>query len=796
MKLVKTAPVPVQAESDHIPYTNHVTPSVIRLGNGSVICILRIAGAAPESMSARLLASLHEARARAAKALPYDGWAVWHHVIRTRSTDYPARAPRSLVARSIDEEWRAHTAGQFLMRNDHYITLVRHPGLDPALRLRHKMNTKGSRSGVEASWVGETEDMAKLYGQLLRPFGPELLTCREGPHGGIVSEPLSFLGALVNAGQWRNLLLPAMEVRRYLPSRRKIFGRNSFVALDGDAPTWGTMLSIKQYSTPTTPAGFVPLLALPYEMIVTQSFSATDLVRAKKKIERLERDIMATDEASADYVLEDLAHARMGAATGQLTYGLHHMSICPLLRQRDGQTDEQMAAELTAAAARVDGALASAGIQGTRETLNMEPLYWGQLPGNFRECAGRAAQLTNRNFAGLASLYTYPGGKLDGNKWGEALTGFPTEARTPYWLNFHAGDLGHFVVLGKTGSGKTAFVLFLLMQSQRLARPPRLVYMDKDRGAEVAIRAAGGTYQVLTPGQSCGWNPWQCGDSEAAVQFLIDLLSQCLRATGCPWDQDHQDQGERATRAVLQLPHEQRSIDAIAAFLPDTGAGSPGHAVKPWVRSGNHGWLFGAEADRFDLNHHWVGVDLTDVLDNAQLRGPAMSYLKYRIRERLGKGPLVIFADEGWKPLKDPYLAASFEDFLKTIRKLDGVFGLGTQQPEDLARSEIAPALAQNVATLFCLPNPDANEDSYSAFNLSKSQIDTILNMPEGSRQVFVRQGGRTAVLDADLSPLGPWLRLLSTTPEKSAICAELRAQYGDDPKDWVSHFLTNGGTA
>lgn len=796
---MKPAERPLQspiAESQFIPYLHHVTPSILRLTNGAVACTFRIAGAAHEAVGERMLAGLHEARARAVKSLQFDGWAVWHHVVRRRSTEYPAGTPRTLTARTIDDLWREHTAGQFLMRNDHYLTLIRHPGLDPALRIRHKLNSKGSRRAMEAAWVGELEDMGQLYTQLLRPFDPQLLGCRPGPYGGMISDPLSFLGMLVNAGQWRDLLMPAMEVRQYLPSRRKIFGRNNFVALDGPAPTWGTMQSIKEYDGTTSPSGLVPLLSLPFEMVVSQSFSATDLLRAKRFMKRQQRNVAATEEEDGERLQADLLEARIGATTGGLIYGLHHLSICTLLQQTPDRTDAQMASALSAASARIDGALASAGIQGTRETLNTEPLYWAQLPGNFKETAARAAQITSRNFASYANLYSYPSGAIGGNKWGAALTGFPTEAGTPYWFSFHHNDLGHFLVLGKTGEGKTALVLFLLYQTQRLARPPRIVYLDKDRGAEVAVRAAGGSYHVLSPDVLSGWNPWQCGEDEASVQFLIDFLGQCLRASGCDWTQDARELAERATRSVLKLPIESRSVDAIAAFLPDTGAGSPGHAIHAWAKGGNAYWLFGSENDQFSLDQHWVGVDLTSVLDNESLRGPAMAYLNHRIRQRLGKGPLIIFADEGWKPLKDPALQNNFEDWVKTIRKLDGVFGIGTQQPEDLARTPIAPMLVQNSATLICLPNPDASASSYEAFNLTPTQIDTVLGLPEGSRKMFVRQGGRTAVVDIDLSSLGPYLRLLSTTPERSAICTELRKKYGEEPAAWVPHFLIHGGTA
>src|SRR5207302_11103114 len=124
----------------------------------------------------------------------------------------------------------------------------------------------------------------------------------------------------------------------------------------------------------------------------------------------------------------------------------------------------------------------------------------------------RTGIMTSRNFAALAPFHTHPTGKIAGNPWGEAVAILRGSGNQPFAFNFHAAaegldrvdakDPGNTVVFGVTGSGKTAFVMFLLAQAQRFR--PRILFFDKDRGAEIAIRAFGGSYTLFRAGEYTG----------------------------------------------------------------------------------------------------------------------------------------------------------------------------------------------------------------------------------------------------------------------------------------------------
>src|SRR6201999_1081579 len=111
----------------------------------------------------------------------------------------------------------------------------------------------------------------------------------------------------------------------------------------------------------------------------------------------------------------------------------------------------------------------------------------------------RATPITTMNLASFNSFHNNPTGKATGNHWGDAVTVLETTSGTPYYFNFHLRDVGHTTIIGPTGAGKTVLMNFLCAQAQKFQC--RLFFFDKDRGAEIFLRALGGTYNIIEPGE-------------------------------------------------------------------------------------------------------------------------------------------------------------------------------------------------------------------------------------------------------------------------------------------------------
>ena len=203
----------------------------------------------------------------------------------------------------------------------------------------------------------------------------------------------------------------------------------------------------------------------------------------------LRRMRSAEDEAVS--LRADLASAKDEVAAGRAGFGEHHMTIArPRRHARRGRRGRRRGRRRRwpiSASSRCARRSRSSPLSGRNS-----PAISNISPG--------AAWSRPSNFAGLASGHNFPLGQADGNHWGEAVTLLETTAAGPYYFNFHQGDLGNFTVIGPSGSGKTVVLNFLLAQARKFS--PRIIFFDKDRGAELFIRAIGGRYDVLRPGDA------------------------------------------------------------------------------------------------------------------------------------------------------------------------------------------------------------------------------------------------------------------------------------------------------
>jgi len=465
--------------------------------------------------------------------------------------------------------------------------------------------------------------------------------------------------------------------------------------------------------------------------------------------------------------------ARDSLGTGAVGFGDHHLSV--LVRS-------PTLASLDDATATCAAALADAGAIAVREDVNLEPGFWGQFPGN-ESFIVRRALISSANMACFGSLHGFAMGQASGNHWGDAVTLLATTSSTPFFFNFHQGDLGNFTVIGPSGSGKTVVMNFLAAQAQKFS--PRTILFDKDRGAEVFLRGIGGTYSRIAAGHPTGFNPLALPDSPNNRAFLRDWLGVLLKATG-------PEELTTIANAVDAAYANDPSLRRLAHFrelLAGARRPEPGDLASrldAWIGMGEHGWLFDNAEDKLDLTASKLGFDMTALLESPRLRTPVMMYLFHRIEERLDGEPTMILIDEGWKALDDEVFAARIRDWLKTLRKRNALVGFATQSARDALDSKIATALVEQTATMLFMPNARARYEDYcEGFGLTEHELDVIRTLPAQSRCFLIRQSDASVVVRLDLSGMPEVLTLLSGRESSVRKLDTLRERYGDDPAAW-----------
>ncbi len=765
----------------HLPYARHVNAAVIALDNGALMMSFQLLGAAFETADARDLNDWHVKLNQAWRNLADERFAVWHHVVRHTVEPLHGTGYRSAFARELGAAYDARLSMRRLWTNSLFVTLVLHPGREAQdraraalARIRHR--PRATPEAFEAA-VRRLEDAGRDLEQYLHRYRPKRLELRLAD-GLWFSEPMEAL-RLVLQGRPSPAPLVSGHLGEAAYTVRAVFGRETIELRDVADARFAGMLAVKEYPASTRPGAWNALLTAPFGFVATQSFAFLSKTAARTVMERKQNQMVSARDRAASQ-LDGLDAALDDLVSNRFVMGEHQASLLVL-----ADTPTALADHLSKARAM----LADSGLVVAREDLGLEAAFWAQFPGNFARRT-RPAAITSRNFAALAPFHAHPVGRAAGNHWGEAVAMLRTTAGSPYWFNFHVGDLGHTFICGPSGSGKTVVQNFMLTQLERFGA--QQLFIDKDRGAEIFVRACGGTYLALRNGEPTGLAPFKAvTPSPANRAFLARLVRALVDPAGAGLTAPELRAIEDGVRALEALPRERRSIAALRSLLGQGDAVGVGARLERWARGGALGWVLDNDEDALGLEARFAGFDITQILDDAEIRTPAMLYLFHRIGERLDGRRLVLDIDEFWKVLGDPAFTDLARDGLKTWRKQNALMVFGTQSPADALSSPIAHAILEQCATQIFLPNPHGQRRDYvDGFGLSEEEFRLVRDVltPE-SHRFLVKQGHDSVVVELDLTGADDLLAVLSGRAETVALLDRLRAEVGDDYALWRAPF-------
>lgn len=767
-----------------LPYAAQIDDRTLLTRDGLLMQVIHLGGFLFETAGTEDLNYRKALRDTMIQAIGSSRFALYHHIIRRRvDTQLQATFPDKFSAR-LDQAWRARLGERQLYANELFLTIVRRPlqgrnGIADRLsrRLSGSRSLDADRATDQRALDAATEQVVAAMGH----YAPRVLAAYD-VDGAPYSEPLEFLSAILN-GELRPVRLPEGDVGEYLPYRRISFGQDMVEhGASGTLPRgFQALLSIKDYPGETTPGMLDDLLRLPVEMVVSQSFSFVDRQAGLGRMNLVLRRMRASDDEAVS-LRSELGSAKDELAAGRAAFGEHHLTIA--VHGADMSTVDNHVAE-------IQSALTDLGLIAVREDIGLEAAYWAQFPGNFPYIARRAL-ISSRNFASLASCHNFPSGKALDNHWGEAVTILESTAAGPYHFNFHRADLGNFTIIGPSGSGKTVVLNFLLAQARKFA--PRIIFFDKDRGAELFIRAIGGIYDILRPGMATALNPLQLDDTPENRRFLMDWVGRLVTAPGERLTPEELGRIQEAVEASYAAPRSHRRLRFFAQLF--RGDKRP-HVddlwsrLRPWWGEGEHAWLFDNAEDRTDITALTVGFDMTRILDTPTLRTPAMMYLFHRVEDRLDGTPAIIVIDEGWKALDDGIFVQKIKDWEKTIRKRNGIVGFATQSAQDALSSKIASAIVEQAATQIFMTNAKARREDYcEGFGLTDQEYDLVRSLPDDLHCFLIKHGNDSVVARLNLKGEQEILTILSGRERTVRLLDEIRSQVGDDPEAWLPHLL------
>ncbi len=807
--------------STHVPITHFNSPTILESTSGALFSVIKVAGVPFETEKTDTVNGHQQAWHRALTALD-ERFSVVGTVHRRKENCDLGGYFSTAFATSVDDAYHAQFKGSSMYVNELYLAIV-YKGITTGhtgkvTRLLQKVSGRYVKQAREARREHDIKQLTQAVFQLttsLSAFRPHVMGEEDEALG--YSELLSYVSLLVNGGEplkfkypthcppvattFDNALAaqqryPLGNVAQYVTAKRLFFG--DCIQFQGALPSdarFGAMVSVKRYGADTASVMLDPLLRLDCEFISTHSFTIESKAQADKRISRQTNKLLNAEDAAVSQ-LEGLLAARDMLASDRMAMGYHHNSVL-LLSDSKEALEGHVANTITC--------YMNAGMVAVRETLGQEAAFWAQLPTNARYRA-RASLMTSENFVDFFPLHNYRTGFRDGNHLGAALTLVQTPSKTPLFLNLHArGPLdnpapGHTTLIGGNGSGKTVAMCFLDAQLNRYGGSS--FFFDRNRGAEIYIRASGGYYAVLSPdhAQDIQFNPLQLEDTPTNRKFCKDWLVQLVRREDeVAVDEAVVEQLEHCVAyAFEQLAAEHRTLSNATKVLPVNF--ERWILLKRWLKGdlkqtdGEYAYLFDHAVDALSMRKK-MGFDMTHFLDNEppSVLAAVTMYLFHRLDISLNEGgPLVsVFLDEAWQYLDNPYWQSKLKKWLPTLRKLNCHLVFATQSPKSVAFSAISHTILDNCATNLYFANPQAKPEHYiDGFNLTQTEFACIRDNEPQSRLFLYKQGHTSSLGKLNLSHLKELLSIMSGTQATVNLLTRLREEVGDDPAAWIPLFL------
>jgi type IV secretion system protein VirB4 len=430
------------------------------------------------------------------------------------------------------------------------------------------------------------------------------------------------------------------------------------------------------------------------------------------------------------------------------------------------------------------------------EGVNAIEAWLGSLPGHAYANV-RQPPISTLNLAHMIPLSAvWAGPDRDDHFKGPPLFFGKTEGSTPFRFSLHVGDVGHTLIVGPTGAGKSVLLSLMAMQFRRYARS-QIFAFDFGGSIRTAALAMGGDWHDLGGSLSAGsehsvsLQPLARIDDPAERAWAAEWVAAILAKEGVTVDPTAKELIWSALTSLASSPVQERTLTGLTVLLQSSALKQ---ALQPYCVGGVFGRLLDAEAEH--LGSASVQAFETEGLIGAGAAPAVLTYLFHRIEGRLDGRPTLLIIDEGWLVLDDPAFAQQLREWLKTLRKKNASVVFATQSLSDIDGSNIAPAIVESCPTRVFLPNERAIEPQitaiYRRFGLNDRQIE-ILARAAPKRDYYCQSRRGNRLFELGLGPVALAFCAASSKADHAAI-ERLLAAHGRD--GFTAAWLNDRGLA
>lgn len=629
-------------------------------------------------------------------------------------------------------------------------------------------------------------------------FGVKVLGMQNN-NGVLLSEIGQFLASLVNANQLddNRVTVNAGLICDKLQQTKIFFGSDLAEFRTTTSRKFGTFYDLMEYAPLSRRGMWNSLLSIQTEFVLTQSFFPYSMSKSSTAVETQLNKLASSSRPPVGFMAE-LEQAKSALAQGDLTVGDYHATLTVFSDTAAGAVDQGdfVASQITS----------SSGAMFVKATSTGHKSFYSHLPGS--QYKPFSEPKTSRNLVNGWSLASYPIGKAYGNPIGDGYALMPLKTRSDslYYFNTHYSDidknnlgekmLGHCLILGMSGAGKTTFEGVLANFIGRFNG--KMFGIDFNKSMQLFFESLGGKYFDIEEGVYTGLNPFQLPDSPGVRAFLYGLLAACGRnSNGDPVTAVEESKIKNAVDTIMEIPFESRRFSQVKSMIPPEGDNGIGDRLAKWQTScdGTFAWALDSPENLFNPEEfNRIAFNCTDILNDggSVVTEPILAVL-FQIKDMMQEdGELMTtFVEEFWVPANFPATQEKIKGTLKAGRIKNEHMFLVSQSPADAIRCEIFPAIIEQTATKVYLPNKLATWEEYSQCGLNEKEFEELQALGQTSRTFLVVQDGKSVMCKLDLYGFDEFLPVISATWDGIELANKIRAELGtDDVRQWVPPFI------
>lgn len=511
--------------------------------------------------------------------------------------------------------------------------------------------------------------------------------------------------------------------------------------------------------------------------------------------ERVTNQVIEKENHGFSVLADEAQQALIDITTRNKKYGYHSTRL--LIYSDDEDT-------LRTDTGKVATMLRKNGYSLTAETTGLFAAFLSTLPGNSKVNPRKYLASVEKVADMMPLRGKYEGQPLN-KHFSEKLNRpvachilFDTYSNIPYQFNFHVGDVGHGLIIGGTGAGKTTLMNLVISEHQKFA-PAKTYIFDKDYSMAVPSLLLGGKHIDGSKPNSLSTNPLKRFLADNDLNTAAKWINILLESGG---DKLTGTEKELLSASLMKMQASGEASWNLAMFytLVRGVNQSLAQKIQPYVDTSDNGsisgrGIFSGYFDAIDDAYAIADImcfECTKIIKMEEIAPAFLFYVTYCIEKGLdGSTPTLIFIEECWHYFKNPSFADILEDWARTLRKKLAYLVMVTQGAKEFDAIPCGEVIVSLCPTKIFLPlitdmNVKEMERYQSLFGVNEEEF-LMIRQAIPKKDYVIKQPGITKLVISKM----PELTLASNDAcavEKARNRAFELAQ--EDGVNWIRTYI------